>query len=86
MRGRRSFEQGRRALLAQHRIESSGDAQEIEVSGSLACCWTNLKVRVVPLAGGNATVRAGSTLSILRKLSTGSWVVARDANLFPPGP
>ena len=82
MRGRSSFEQGVRTLLTQHRIESTGDVQEIEVSGNLAYCWTNLTVRVIPLAGGNGTVRAGSTLSILRKQSTGSWLIVRDANLL----
>jgi uncharacterized protein (TIGR02246 family) len=83
MRGRSSFEQGVRTLLTQHRIESTGDVQEIEVSGNLAYCWTNLTVRVIPLAGGNGTVRAGSALSILRKQSNGSWVIVRDANLLP---
>ena len=84
MRGRSSFEQGLRALLTHHRIESTGDVQEIEVSGNLAYCWTNLTVRVVPLAGGDAAVRAGSALTILHKQSTGSWVVVRDANLLAP--
>jgi uncharacterized protein (TIGR02246 family) len=83
MRGSSSFEQGLRALLTQHRIESTGDVQEIEVSGNLAYCWTKLTVRVIPLAGGNGTVRAGSALSILRKQSTGSWFIVRDANLLP---
>ena len=84
MRGRGEFEQGLRALLTQHRIESTGDVQEIQVSGNLAYCWTSLAVRVVSLAGGKATEREGSALSILRKLATGSWVIARDANLLPP--
>jgi uncharacterized protein (TIGR02246 family) len=85
MRGRSSFEKGLRALLTQHRIESTGDIQEIEVSGNLAYCWTNLTVRIVPLAGGNATVRTGGALSIFHKLSDGSWVLVRDANLLPTG-
>jgi uncharacterized protein (TIGR02246 family) len=83
MKGR-SFERGLRALLTQHRIESTGEVQEVEVSGSLAYCWTNLKVRIVPLSGGNATVRSGSALSVLRKQANGSWVLARDANLLTP--
>jgi uncharacterized protein (TIGR02246 family) len=82
MHGRSAFEQGLRALLTQHRIDSTGDIQEIEVSGRLAYCWTNLTVRVIPLAGGEAIGRTGSALSILRKLATGSWVLARDANLL----
>jgi uncharacterized protein (TIGR02246 family) len=84
MKGRNSFEHGLRALLTQHRIESTGEVREVEVSGSLAYCWTDLNVRVVPLSGGDAKVRSGSALSILRKQATGSWVLARDANLLAP--
>jgi uncharacterized protein (TIGR02246 family) len=84
MRGRESFERGLRGLLAQHRIESTGEIQEVEVSGSLAYCWSKLTVRVFPRIDGNATVRAGSALSIFRKQSNGSWVLVRDANLLSP--
>jgi uncharacterized protein (TIGR02246 family) len=84
MRGRDEFERGLRGLLKQHRIESSGEVREVEVSGSLAYCWTNLTVRIVPLAGGGSTSRAGSALSILRKQSNGSWVLFRDANVLSP--
>jgi len=86
MKGRSAFEQGLRTLLTQHRIESTGDIQEIGVSGDLAYCWTNLTVRIVPIAGGDATTRSGSALSILRRQSTGSWILVRDANLLPTGP
>jgi len=82
MRGRGAFEQSLRGLLKQHRIESSADIQEIEVAGNLAYCWTKLNVRVLPLAGGNAMAREGSTLSVLRKEAQGSWVMLRDANLL----
>jgi uncharacterized protein (TIGR02246 family) len=84
MRGRSSFESGLRGLLAEHRIESTGEVQEVEVSGRLAYCWSSLSVRIVPLAGGNATARTGNTLSVLRKEPSGAWVVWRDANLLPP--
>jgi uncharacterized protein (TIGR02246 family) len=82
MRGRSSFEQGLRGLLSQHRIESTGDIQEVQVSGDLAYCWNSLTVRIVPISGGNAAVRSGNALSILRKQPDGSWVVVRDANLL----
>ena len=86
MRGRGAFEQGLRALLASHRVESTGEIQEIEVSGNLAYCWAQLTVRIVARAGGGeAPVRTGSTLSIFRKLPSGVWVLARDANLLPAG-
>jgi len=82
IRGRDAFERGLRGLLAQHRIESSSEIQEVVVEGSLAYCWSELSVRVVPLAGGSARLRAGPALTILRKQSTGSWAVVRDANLM----
>jgi uncharacterized protein (TIGR02246 family) len=82
MRGRGAFERGLRGLLTRCSIESTGEVQEIVVSGTLAYCWTNLAVRVMPRAGGDATVRTGSALSILRKQSNGAWVVVRDANLL----
>jgi len=84
LRGRDSFERGLRGLLTQHRIESTGEVEEVEVSGSLAYCWTKLNVRVIPRTGVSATVRTGSTLSIFRKQPNGSWVLARDANLLSP--
>src|SRR5882762_4853991 len=71
MRGREAFERGLRDLLTNHRIESTGEVQEVEVSGDLAYSWTNLTVRVVPRTGGDASVRSGSALSILRKQSNG---------------
>ena len=82
VRGRAAFEQGLRILLAQHQIESTGEIQEVEVSGDLAYAWSMLTVRIVPLAGGNATIRTGNALSILRRQADGSWVVVRDANLL----
>ena len=84
IKGRSSFERGLRALLAEHRIESRGKVQEVDVSGNLAYCWTDLHVRIVPISGGNATVRSGSALSIFRKQASSSWVLARDANLLTP--
>ena len=83
IRGRGSFESGLRRLLTTHRIESTGDVQEVVVSGDLAYCWIELAVRVIPQSGGNAATRAGSALSILRKQVGGSWVVVRDANMLP---
>jgi uncharacterized protein (TIGR02246 family) len=85
MRGRSSFESGLRKLLTTHRVESTGEVQEVEVAGNLAYCWSELTVRIVPQSGGNAVTRAGSALSILRKQASGSWVVVRDANMLSSG-
>ncbi|MDB5773126.1 MAG: SgcJ/EcaC family oxidoreductase [Burkholderia sp.] len=86
MRGRSTFERGLRGLLTTHRIESTGDVQEVRVSGDLAYCWTVLNVRVVPLAGGDPDSRSGSALTILRKQANGAWVAVRDANLLAVTP
>jgi len=84
MKGRSNFEKQLRDVLAGHRIESSGDIQEIEVSGNLAYCWSVLNVQITTKTGGDSSVRAGSALSILRKQTDGSWLLIRDANLLPP--
>ena len=62
-RGRRSFESGLRKLLSTHRVESTGVVQDIEVSGDMAHCWTDLTVRIVPKSGGKLATRTGNALS-----------------------
>jgi uncharacterized protein (TIGR02246 family) len=84
MKGRSTFEKGLRALLKSHRVDSSGEVQEVQVSGDLAYCWSLLTVRMTPVSGGDANVRSGSTLSIFRKQASGTWALVRDANLLPP--
>ena len=79
---RDAFEKGLRAILKTHRIESTGDIQDLQVSGDLAYCWSVLEVRMIPLAGGASTQRSGHVLSVLRKDPTGAWQIARDANLL----
>ncbi len=82
MKGRSAFEQALRGLLSSHRIESSWEIQEIEVSGDLAYCWSLLNVCVTPKAAGGPAIRSGSALTILRKQKDESWLVSRDANLL----
>jgi len=83
IKGRSVFEKGLRGILQTHRVYSTGEVQECEVSNDLAYCWTLLTVRMTPLAGGVAQVRSGSALSIFRKQTNGSWQLVRDANLLP---
>ncbi len=59
MRGRAAFAEGTRAALERFRIESSGDVQEVCVSGNLAYCWTELRVNMIPRGGGEGSPRAG---------------------------
>jgi len=82
MIGRKSFEDGLRKLLTKSRIESSGDVQEIGISGDLAYSWVKLNVKVVPLQGGEPNTRSGNAMSILKKQADGAWVVVRDANML----
>ena len=84
MRGRKAFADGLRSLLKTHRIQSSGIVQEVVVCGDLGYSWTQLKVSMKAIAGGDASVRTGSTMSIFRKEPGGAWVLVRDANLLTP--
>jgi len=83
MRGRSVFGAGLRALLKTHRIQSSGDVQEIQVSGDLAFALTRLMVRVIPRGTGEEGARSGYALSVFRRQRNGSWLLIRDANLLP---
>ena len=85
MNGRAAFERGLRGLLAGHRIESTQHVREVQVDGDLAYSWTELSVRVVPHAGGEAPpAHSGSALSILHRQPDGRWRLIRDANLLTP--
>lgn len=81
MQGREAYVQALRPLFVTHRIESAGVVQELEVSGDLAWCRSELDVRVVAREGGSAMRRAGSVLSVFRRSGDG-WQLARDANLL----
>ena len=63
-------------------FDGTSEIQEIQIFDDWAFMWTRLKVTVTP-PGGSPMIRAGHTLSILRKLD-GKWVLARDANLLAP--
>ncbi len=65
------------------KIEGVSEIQEIQVIGDWAFMRTKLKVSVTPPGGAPPMVRAGHTLSILKKES-GKWLLARDANLLSP--
>ena len=81
--GRSAFEQGLRSVLQTHRIESTGEVKELEVSGALAYCLTLLTVKMTPVEGGESNTRSGNTLTIFHRQDNGSWLLVRDANLLP---
>jgi uncharacterized protein (TIGR02246 family) len=85
MRGRRQFQENLAKLLQDHTIRSTGEIQELRISGDMAYCWTVLSVTVTPRQGP-PNRRTGHTLSVFRKQSDGAWVLARDANMLAPDP
>lgn len=62
-------------------FDGASEIQEIVVAGEWAFMWSKLRVMVSPSGGGAPMVRAGHTLSVLRK-EGGRWLLARDANLL----
>jgi uncharacterized protein (TIGR02246 family) len=82
----------KRAFAAAARAQSGANApsfdgtseiQEIRVHDDWAYMWTRLSVTVSFSDGRPAMMRAGHTLSILKKVD-GRWRLARDANLLVP--
>jgi uncharacterized protein (TIGR02246 family) len=79
--GRREFAAAFEGMQSQVRIDGKSEIREVRVSGDIAYCWSKLTMHVTSLAGGEVRQRQGYALSVLRKESDGSWVIARDANL-----
>ena len=64
-------------------FDGTSEIQEIKVLGDWAYMWTKLRVVARPPDGSQPIVRAGHTLSILKKEGE-RWLLARDANLLAP--
>jgi len=63
------------------RLDGTADIQELQVLGDWAWMRTRLRVTITP-PNSMPMVRAGYTLTILRKQSDGRWLLCRDANLL----
>jgi uncharacterized protein (TIGR02246 family) len=83
MIGKSAFAAAAQAQSKQGPVQFDGtsEIQEIKVLGEWAFMWTKLTVVATPSAGAPSTMRAGHTLSILKK-QNGKWVLARDANML----
>ena len=81
--GKSEFEETARSLEGS-RIESTGSIEELQISGDWAWMRTRLEVSVTT-PEGEQSERSGPTLTILRRRADGTWALARDANLLPPG-
>ena len=64
-------------------IDGTSEIQEIKVLGDWAFLWSKLRVEVRPPGAAESMLRAGHTLSILKK-QDGQWLLARDANMLAP--
>jgi len=61
-------------------FDGTSEIREIKVLGDWAFMWTKLTVVVTP-PSGKTMMRAGHTLSVLKK-ENGKWALARDANML----
>jgi uncharacterized protein (TIGR02246 family) len=82
--GREAFAAAFQAGLGQARMEGRAEFEEVVVVGTVAYARGRLSLVVTPVADGEPKRLAGYTLSVFRKLPTGRWVLARDANLLSP--
>ena len=78
--GKEAFAASAQAMRSVH-MEGTSDIREIEVLGDWAYLRNYLSLTVTP-AGGAAMRRAGWTLTIVRRMPDGRWLLARDANLM----
>jgi uncharacterized protein (TIGR02246 family) len=78
------FAAGFRHLAGNVQIQIDQTFKEIVAQGDLAYAWSHLTVVMTTLATGARSRRSGDVLTIFRKSPTGSWLLARDANLLPP--
>ena len=67
--------------MKDHRVEGTGDIQEIKVLGDWAWMHNYLQVTITA-PDGKVMKKAGHVLSILHKNTGGRWQLARDANLL----
>jgi uncharacterized protein (TIGR02246 family) len=83
MVGKSAFAAAMRAQAGQGRpqFEGRSEIQEIRVLGDWAYMWTKLTIVLTPPGGMPAIMRAGHTLSILKKQDS-KWLLTRDANML----
>lgn len=65
------------------RIEFDQRIREIHVAGDVAYMWCELAVSILPAGAPRPMERQGHILTVFRKQS-GTWKLARDANLLAP--
>ena len=83
MIGKEAFAEAARGQQGQAtpEFEGTSEIQEIQVAGNIAYMWTTLTVKVTLPYAPKVIMRAGHTLTVLRK-HDGRWLLARDANML----
>jgi uncharacterized protein (TIGR02246 family) len=83
--GRAPFGKGAFAAASQGqsnvKFEGTSDIQEIHIQGDWAFLRNHITL-TISTSDGQSNQRSGYTLTILRKLPSGKWVLFRDANLM----
>jgi uncharacterized protein (TIGR02246 family) len=79
------FAAGFRDWAGKARIESTFDIKDIHASGDVAYVWCYISLVITATETGGSTTREGHVLSIFRKSASGTWLLARDANLIQAG-
>ncbi len=80
--GKEAFAEGLRRGLEHVRIDVRSEIEELQVIGDFAYLRNHLWVTLTQRGGGAPMKRTGYTLTILRKLQDGRWVLSRDANML----
>lgn len=84
LRGKKQFSDMFEAMRGKLQIEAQSEFDEISVHGDWAHVICRLAAVMTPKSGGASELDSGHTLTILKKKSNGSWVVARDASMLAP--
>jgi uncharacterized protein (TIGR02246 family) len=79
--GKDAFAKGFETIIEKMDMVSSGDIQEIVVTGDYAYSWNHLSVTMTPKSGAESIRRSGYALTVFRK-EQGQWRLARDANML----
>jgi uncharacterized protein (TIGR02246 family) len=79
------FATGFRTWAGRARTESKYEIKDMRASEDVAYVWSYISIVMTAKDTGNSTKREGHALSVFRKLPSGKWPLARDANLMPAG-
>jgi uncharacterized protein (TIGR02246 family) len=74
-----------RGFAGKVQIEATQEIKDLHVSGDMAYSWSHLTVVMTSMETGSRTERTGHVLTVLRKSPSGTWLLARDANLLASG-